>query len=98
MALQVGHVEYLNALHRVDYVFGVGRQLGDALLKVEYLFGKLGGLEAGGSQQLDGIFQKHLVGVDRLHEKSEACIVSFHIVSFLAEKKAVLMIQDARVI
>lgn len=66
LSLQVGHVENLDALDRIDDVFRVGSQLGDALLKVEHFFGELGRFQTGGAQQLDGVFQKHFVRVDSL--------------------------------
>lgn len=66
LALQVGHVHDLYALHGIQYVLGVGRELGDALLEVEHLLGKLSGLEARSAQQLNGVFQEHFVRVDCL--------------------------------
>ena len=66
LALQVGHVEDLDALHGVHDILRVGRQLGDPLLEVEDLLGELGRLQTGGAQQLNGVFQKHFVRVDRL--------------------------------
>ena len=65
-SLEVGHVEDLNALHRVEDLLRVGGQFGDPLLEVEEFFGELGRLQTGGAQQLRGVFQKHFVGVDRL--------------------------------
>lgn len=69
MALQIGDVEDLYALDRINNVLSVGRQLGNALFEVEHLLGEFSRFQTGCAQQLNGVFQKHLVGVDRLRDR-----------------------------
>ena len=66
LALQIGDVEDLYALDRINNVLSVGRQFGNALLEVEHLFGEFSCFQTRCAQQLNSVFQKHLVGVDRL--------------------------------
>ena len=66
LPLEIGHVEDLYAFDRIDYVLRIGCQFGNPFLEMEHLLGEFGRFQAGCAQQLNGIFQKHFVGVDRL--------------------------------
>ena len=71
LALQVGHVQYLYALDGIDDILRVGSQFGNALLEVKHFLGEFRRFQARRPKQLNGVFQKHLVRVDRLrHTKS----------------------------
>lgn len=67
LSLQIGHGDDLDILDRIKNVLRVGCWLSDAFLKVEHLFGEFDGIQTGGTQQLSGIFQEHLVRVDSLY-------------------------------
>ena len=81
LSLQISHVENLDAFDRVNDVFRVGSQLGDALFKVEHFFGELSRFQTGGAQQLDGVFQKYFVGVDSLYRGEKRAAVKTDFVS-----------------